>query len=70
MSSDKKHLTKKSENISQWYLDLIDQAQLSDYGPAKGTMIIRPYGYAIWENVMSAMNSLFKKSGVVNGKTM
>ena len=67
MSSDKKHLSKKSENVSLWYLDLIDQAQLADYGPAKGTMIIRPYGYAIWENVVSAMNSLFKKSGVVNG---
>ena len=48
-----KRLTKKSEDISKWYLELIDQAKLADYGPAKGTMIIRPYGYAIWENVVS-----------------
>lgn len=65
--ADKKRLTKKSENISQWYLDLIDQAQLADYGPAKGTMIIRPYGYAIWENVQKALDFEIKKSGAVNG---
>ncbi len=62
----KRHLTKKSENVSQWYLDLIDQAELADYGPAKGTMIIRPYGYAIWENIQSALNTEIKKSGAVN----
>lgn len=65
-ASEKKRLTKKSENISQWYLDLIDMAALADYGPAKGTMIIRPYGYAIWENVVHAMDAEFKKSGAVN----
>lgn len=65
-ASEKKRLTKKSENLSQWYLDLVDQAQLADYGPAKGTMIIRPYGYGIWENAMNAMNIEFKKSGSQN----
>lgn len=65
-TSEKKRLTKKSENLSQWYLDVIDQAQMADYGPAKGTMIIRPYGYGIWENAMNAMNIEFKKSGAVN----
>lgn len=65
-TSEKKRLTKKSENISQWYLDLIDQAQLADYGPAKGTMIIRPYGYAIWENIVHVLDSEIKKSGAVN----
>jgi len=64
--NNKKNLTKKSENISEWYLDLIDQAKLADYGPAKGTMIIRPYGYAIWENVQKAMDVEFKASGVEN----
>lgn len=62
----KKRLTKKSENISGWYLDLIDQAQLADYGPAKGTMIIRPYGYAIWENIQKTLDVEIKKSGAVN----
>lgn len=66
METTKKTLTKKSENISQWYLDVIDQAQLADYGPAKGTMIIRPYGYAIWENIVTALDAEIKKSGAVN----
>ncbi len=66
MDKNKKQLTNKSDNISQWYLDVIDKAQLADYGPAKGTMIIRPYGYAIWENVQTAMNAEFKKAGVQN----
>lgn len=63
---EKKQLTKKGKNISKWYLDVIEQAELADYGPAKGTMIIRPYGYAIWENVVSALDTEFKNSGVVN----
>src|SRR3989344_8398461 len=63
---EKKLLPKKSRDISKWYLALIDMAQLADYGPAKGTMIIRPYGYAIWENVVAAMDAEFKKSGAVN----
>lgn len=66
MILDKKMLTKKSVNVSQWYLDLIDQAQLADYGPAKGTMIIRPYGYAIWENIQKALDKEIKESGAVN----
>jgi len=63
---EKKLLPKKSKDISKWYLALIEQAKLADYGPAKGTMIIRPYGYAIWENVVAAMDAEFKKSGAVN----
>lgn len=66
MATSKKNLTKKSENISGWYLDLIDRAELADYGPAKGTMIIRPYGYAIWENIQGALDGEIKKSGAVN----
>jgi prolyl-tRNA synthetase len=66
-SSDKRFLPKKSDDISKWYLSLIDQAKLADYGPAKGTMIIRPYGYAIWENVQKALDFEIKKSGAVNG---
>ncbi|MBL7036282.1 proline--tRNA ligase [Candidatus Microgenomates bacterium] len=59
-------LTSKTKNISKWYLEVIDRAKLADYGPAKGTMIIRPYGYAIWENVVSAMDKEIKSSGAVN----
>lgn len=59
-------LTSKKKNVSKWYLEVIDRAKLADYGPAKGTMIIRPYGYAIWENIVKALDLEFKKSGVVN----
>lgn len=63
----KKSLPSKSKDISKWYLTLIEQAKLADYGPAKGTMIFRPYGYAIWENIQKALDSEIKKSGAVNG---
>ena len=63
---DKKNLPKKEMNVSKWYLALVESAQLADYGPAKGTMIIRPNGYAIWENIQKAMDAEFKKSGAVN----
>lgn len=64
--ADKKEITKKSENISEWYNDVILKAQLADYGPVKGTMIIRPYGYALWENVQKVMDRMFKDYGVQN----
>lgn len=66
MAITKKEITKKSENISDWYNDVVLKAQLADYGPVKGTMIIRPYGYAIWENVQNILDSMFKKGGVHN----
>ena len=66
MNNSKKNLTKKSEDISGWYLDVIAQTKLADYGPAKGTMIIMPYGYAIWENIQKALDTEIKKSGAVN----
>lgn len=44
-------IAKRSENFSRWYLDVIREAQLADYGPVRGTMVIRPYGYAIWEAI-------------------
>lgn len=66
MAIDKKEITKKSENISDWYNDVILKAQLADYGPVKGTMIIRPYGYALWENVQKVLDRMFKDYGVQN----
>lgn len=64
--SEELKLTPKSKNISKWYLEIVDRAKLADYGPARGTMIIRPYGYAIWENVQKALDEEIKKSGAVN----
>lgn len=66
MAFEKKEITKKSINISEWYNDVVQKAQLADYGPVKGTMVIRPYGYALWENVQHIMDAMFKKGGVQN----
>jgi len=63
---EKKELKKKSENISDWYTDVVLKAELADYAPVKGTMVIRPYGYAIWELVQEVFNVMMKKGGVQN----
>ncbi len=65
-ATEKKELKKKSENISDWYTNVILRSELADYGPAKGTMVIRPYGYAIWENLQKELDSEIKKSGAKN----
>lgn len=64
--SQKNLLPKKADDISKWYLTLIDLAKLADYGPAKGTMIVRPYGYSIWENIQRALDNEIKKEGIPN----
>jgi prolyl-tRNA synthetase len=61
-----RQLAKKSENVSDWYNKVIMEAELADYGPAKGTMIFRPYGYRIWELVQAAMDAEIKARGVEN----
>lgn len=53
-------------DFPQWYTDVCKKTQLVDYGPVKGTMVIRPYGYAIWENIQHEMDSRFKPLGVQN----
>jgi prolyl-tRNA synthetase len=59
-------LTPMSDDFNEWYTDIIQQAQLADYSPVKGTMVIRPYGYSIWENVQSYLDKKFKKTGHQN----
>ena len=54
------------QNFAQWYTDVVLKTELVDYGPVKGTMVIRPYGYAIWENIQKDMDSRFKQVGVKN----
>ena len=44
-----KQITKKNENFSKWYIEIIKKAEMADYSPMKGVMVIRPYGYEIWE---------------------
>ena len=61
-----KKITPRAVDYSQWYLDIISAAELADYGPVKGTMVIRPYGYAIWEATQNILNEKFKETGVEN----
>lgn len=63
---EKKELKKKSENLSDWYTDVILKSELADYAPVKGTMVIRPYGYALWEKVQEIFNIMMKSAGVEN----
>ena len=53
-------------NFPQWYTDVVLKTKLVDYGPVKGTMVIRPYGYAIWENIQKELDGRFKKCRVEN----
>ncbi len=59
-------LTKQSDDFSKWYNEVVLQAELADYAPIKGCMIIRPYGYAIWENIQKIMDIEIKKMNVNN----
>jgi prolyl-tRNA synthetase len=59
-------ITPRSQDFSQWYLDVVRRAELADYSPVKGCMVIRPYGYAIWELVQQAFDREFKRTGHVN----
>ena len=60
------YITPRSEDYSQWYLDIIKVAELAEYGPAKGSMVIKPYGYAIWERIQKVLDEKFKQTGVEN----
>lgn len=61
-----KNITPRADDYSRWYTDLITQAQLADYAPVKGCMIIRPNGYAIWELMQQALDRMFKETGHEN----
>jgi prolyl-tRNA synthetase len=59
-------ITPQREDFSRWYLDVVRRAELADYSPVKGCMVIRPYGYAIWELIQQAFDRRFKATGHVN----
>jgi len=59
-------ITKRSENYSQWYNDLVVKADLAEQSPVRGCMVIKPYGYAIWEKMQRALDDMFKATGHVN----
>ena len=61
-----KEVTKRSDNYSQWYNDLVVKADLAEQSAVRGCMVIKPYGYAIWEKMQSVLDAQFKKTGVQN----
>jgi prolyl-tRNA synthetase len=61
-----KELTSRSENYSQWYNDLVIKADLAETSAVRGCMVIKPYGYAIWEKIQAELDRMFKESGHVN----
>lgn len=63
---DNEKLPKRSENFSEWYNQVIQRAELADYAPVRGCMVVRPYGWALWENIQKALDERFKASGHVN----
>lgn len=64
MSTDK--LPTRSENYSEWYNQVIQRAEMADYAPVRGCMVVRPYGWALWENIQQALDKRFKATGHVN----
>src|SRR4030043_1556360 len=64
MTEDK--LPTQSENFAEWYNQIVQRAELADYAPVRGCMVVRPYGWALWENIQQALDQRFKASGHVN----
>ena len=61
-----KGITRRDEDYSRWYQDIVLKAQLADYAPVKGCMVIRPYGFAIWEKMQQTLDGMFKETGHQN----
>ena len=66
MAKELKNLTKRSENYSQWYNELVVKADLAEQSAVRGCMTIKPYGYSIWEKMQRALDDMFKECGVQN----
>lgn len=66
MAIELKQLTKRADNYSQWYNDLVVKAGLAEQSPVRGCMVIKPYGYAIWEKMKEQLDKMFKETGAQN----
>ena len=66
MAKELKELTKRADNYSQWYNDLVIKADLIEQSAVRGCMVIKPYGYAIWEKIQTQLDKMFKETGVQN----
>src|SRR5499426_393568 len=61
-----KLITPRAEDYSRWYTDVVIQSRMADYSPVKGCMVIRPHGYALWENMQRVLDGMFKETGHEN----
>ena len=61
-----KDITQRSADYSQWYIDVVLKGEMADYSPVKGCMVIKPNGYAVWENIQRNLDRMFKETGHVN----
>ena len=61
-----KGLPDLNKDFSGWYTQVVSRAGLADYGPVKGTMVIKPYGFQLWENIRETFDKMIKKTGHVN----
>lgn len=66
MQANKRELKKKTDDMSAWYADVVQKAEIADYAPVKGTMVIRPYGFALWQRVQDIMNDWMHDAEVEN----
>jgi len=64
--AEEKALTTRAEDFAAWYNEVVLRAELADYSPVRGSMVIRPYGYALWENMQRALDAMFKATGHQN----
>jgi prolyl-tRNA synthetase len=61
-----KEITNKDEDFSRWYTDVVRKADLADYTSIKGCMVIKPYGYELWENIKNGLDKMIKATGHKN----
>ena len=66
MAKELKDLTKRADNYSQWFNDLVVKADLAEQSAVRGCMVIKPYGYAIWEKMQHELDRMFKETGAQN----
>ncbi|MFA6589576.1 MAG: aminoacyl--tRNA ligase-related protein, partial [Bacteroidales bacterium] len=66
MAKELKELCSRSENYSQWYTDLVNKADLAENSAVRGCMVIKPYGYSIWEKMQAQLDKMFKETGHQN----
>ena len=62
MAKELKELTKRADNYSQWFNDLVVKADLAEQSAVRGCMVIKPYGFAIWENIKDVLDKMFKNT--------